>query len=258
MSYLNTYQRSPATFAPDAHLTTPPETYDYNFVFPVKLLSSDRVELRPFVPSVHAQLLYDGIAKYPEVTRWLPMQDGSFSDVLALAETMRRNPATLMHAIYTDAPGPDTPKTDPKDYVFAGVMSCINASYDDMTAEPGYIIILPPFQRTHVLTHAAGTLMHRILDPESLGGLGLRRCQWYTTTLNEASQRASLRLGYTYEGTQRAAKVLPLGKEGIRPGRKGDYKQEHMTRDTWGASIIWEEWEEKVRDHVDALMARRR
>lgn len=71
-------------------------------------------------------------------------------------------------------------------------------------------------QRTHVLTHAAGTLMHRILDPESLGGLGLRRCQWYTTTLNEASQRASLRLGYTYEGTQRAAKVLPLGKEGIR------------------------------------------
>jgi hypothetical protein len=51
MSYLNTYQRSPATFAPDAHLTTPPETYDYNFVFPVKLLSSDRVELRPFVVS---------------------------------------------------------------------------------------------------------------------------------------------------------------------------------------------------------------
>jgi hypothetical protein len=51
-----------------------------------------------------------------------------------------------MHAVYTDAPGADTPKTDPKDYVFAGVMSCINASYDDMTAEPGYIIILPPFQ----------------------------------------------------------------------------------------------------------------
>jgi hypothetical protein len=58
--------------------------------------------------------------------------------------------------------------------------------------------------------------MHRILDPESLGGLGLRRCQWYTTTLNEASQKASLRLGYTYEGTQRAARVLPLGKEGVR------------------------------------------
>jgi hypothetical protein len=51
-----------------------------------------------------------------------------------------------MHAVYTDTPGADTPKTDPKDYVFAGVMSCINASFDDMTAEPGYIIILPPFQ----------------------------------------------------------------------------------------------------------------
>jgi hypothetical protein len=46
--------------------------------------------------------------------------------------------------------------------------------------------------------------------------------------------------------------------DALSAGRKGDYKQEHMTRDTWGASIIWEEWEEKVRDHVDALMARRR
>jgi hypothetical protein len=45
MSYLNTYQRTPAGFAPDVQLTTPPESYDYNFVFPAKLLSSDRVEL---------------------------------------------------------------------------------------------------------------------------------------------------------------------------------------------------------------------
>jgi hypothetical protein len=49
MSYLNTYQRTPAGFAPDVQLTTPPESYDYNFVFPAKLLSSDRVELWPFV-----------------------------------------------------------------------------------------------------------------------------------------------------------------------------------------------------------------
>jgi hypothetical protein len=110
-----------------------------------------------------------------------------------------------------------------------------------MTAEPGCIIILPPFQvsaqggwpsavdldarltpfpshsqRTHVLTHAAGTLMHRILDSPALGGLGLRRCQWFTTTLNNPSKNAALRLGFDFEGTIRAHRVLPPSKEVVR------------------------------------------
>lgn len=29
-----------------------------------------------------------------------------------------------------------------------------------------------------------------------------------------------------------------------------------MTRDSWNSSVIWQEWEESVRDHVDKLMAR--
>jgi RimJ/RimL family protein N-acetyltransferase len=58
--------------------------------------------------------------------------------------------------------------------------------------------------------------MHRILDLPSQGGLGLRRCQWHTTTLNEPSQKAALRLGFKYEGTIRAQKVLAPGKIGAR------------------------------------------
>ena len=30
-----------------------------------------------------------------------------------------------------------------------------------------------------------------------------------------------------------------------------------MARDTWCASVIWEEWQAGVRDNVDKLMARR-
>ena len=71
-------------------------------------------------------------------------------------------------------------------------------------------------QRTHVLTHAAGLVMRRILDMPEQGGLGLRRCQWKTTSLNLPSQNAAKRLGYTPEGVLRAAQVLDLGKEGIR------------------------------------------
>lgn len=65
-------------------------------------------------------------------------------------------------------------------------------------------------------THCSGLIMHRILDHPSQGGLGLRRCQWLTTTLNSASQAASKRMGFTFEGVLRCMKVLPPGKEGIR------------------------------------------
>lgn len=66
-----------------------------------------------------------------------------------------------------------------------------------------------------MLSRAAGLVMHRILDPASAGGLGLRRCQWTTTVLNQASQNAALRLGYKHEGVIRAQKILAPGKEGI-------------------------------------------
>ena len=58
--------------------------------------------------------------------------------------------------------------------------------------------------------------MHRILDTPEQGGLGLRRCQWKTNSLNIPSQNAATRLGYTPEGVTRAALVLDPGKEGIR------------------------------------------
>jgi RimJ/RimL family protein N-acetyltransferase len=73
-------------------------------------------------------------------------------------------------------------------------------------------------QRTHVLTHAAGLFLHRFFDLPAQGGLGLRRVQWITTTLNQASQNAAKRLGFKEEGIVRAAKVLPVGKKGVRGG----------------------------------------
>ena len=71
-------------------------------------------------------------------------------------------------------------------------------------------------QRRHVLTHAAGLCMHRILDLPERGGLGLRRCQWHTSVLNEASKGAALRLGYRHEGITRAQRVLHPSKIGVR------------------------------------------
>lgn len=49
ISYKNTYKPSPSALAQDIHLHTPPEEYDFNYVGEIKVLRSDRVELRPYV-----------------------------------------------------------------------------------------------------------------------------------------------------------------------------------------------------------------
>ncbi|ORX37319.1 acyl-CoA N-acyltransferase [Kockovaella imperatae] len=251
--YLNQY--TPPQAPREVYGDTPLEDYDQNFVFPPKVLRSDRVELRPFVPSLHAQALAEGVSANPEVMEWLPYRCETLDDARLFIESMfRSQPSALYHAIYSAPPGVDpTPPVD--EWKIAGFLGIINASAKDATAEPGFIIIFPKYQRTHVLTHAAGLAMHRILDPESEGGLGLRRCQWYTTVLNLKSQAAALRLGYKHEGIIRAQRVLLEGWQGSRPGRPPHEK--NQARDSWLASVIWEEWEGGVREHIDKLMARR-
>lgn len=113
--------------------------------------------------------------------------------------------------------------------------------------------------------------MHRILDDKDQGGLGLRRCQWYTNSQHVKSQAAAQRLGFKHEGTLRAHRVLLPNKQGGRrksvserddacantsAGRKGE-REECPSRDTWVASVYWEEWENGVREHIDTLMARK-
>lgn len=56
--------------------------------------------------------------------------------------------------------------------------------------------------------------MHRILDSESEGGLGLRRCQWFANSLNEPSKNAGKRMGFKEDGVLRNHRVLGEGKIG--------------------------------------------
>lgn len=50
--------------------------------------------------------------------------------------------------------------------------------------------------------------------------------------------------------TVRQVRVLMIA------GRKGD-REDHPSRDTWVASVYWEEWENGVKEHIDKLIARR-
>lgn len=51
MTFVNKYTAAGGARLPNVHLDTPQDDYDFNFVFPVDVLRSDRIELRPFVVS---------------------------------------------------------------------------------------------------------------------------------------------------------------------------------------------------------------
>jgi hypothetical protein len=159
-AFVNNYKATQTTIPKGIHAATPIEEYDFNYCFEIKTLRSDRVELRPFLPSIHAQPLWEALQRNPDLTQWWGSKPWTcFDDVLEWAETIARLPSvsptgedrltkqgSLFYAVYTDKPGSDTPKTDPKDYAFAGVMGQISSSVPHMTAEPGYIMIDKPFQ----------------------------------------------------------------------------------------------------------------
>lgn len=61
MPFLNKYAAPSGSLPKDIHLHTPLEEYDFNYVFPVETLRSDRVELRPYTvrPTPHPSFYPD-------------------------------------------------------------------------------------------------------------------------------------------------------------------------------------------------------
>ena len=86
--------------------------------------------------------------------------------------------------------------------------------------EFGHIWFAPAMQRTRAATEAMLLLLRLAADD-----LGYRRLTWKCDSLNAPSRRAAERLGFTYEGTLRAVKV-------VRARR----------RDTAYYSILADEW----------------
>jgi RimJ/RimL family protein N-acetyltransferase len=81
-----------------------------------------------------------------------------------------------------------------------GTIAYCNSSQALSTVEVGFIIILPPYQRTHVSSHAIGLMMKYALDMPKDGGLGVRRVQWQAHGNNAPSIKAGKRMGFKLEG----------------------------------------------------------
>lgn len=249
-----------------------------NFCFPIKELSSSKVKLTPFdvsnpqpptsnstsnnqiQPVKHATPYFTGSIGHPSLYQYMSI--GPFTteaDFITrfLAGKVNQTDSMACFAII-DKTKPASPE-DPSGQL-AGMVSYMSASAVHLSAEVGYIIILPPFQRTHVTTHAVGLLLQYALDSPEQGGLGLRRMQWLADPPNTASLTAAKRMGFQEEGILRWNRVVDdadargkvhNGRDGPRYGKKED-----RGRDTVYLSICWDDWEEGGREKVESLMTR--
>lgn len=190
--------------------------------------------------------------EHPELFQYVLFPDISTDEEFlekVYKEHIATAPGECLYAIidktYTPEDQGENQEQDPSAN-YAGTIALSNTNTDNASTEIG-IVIFPSFQRTHVASNAIGLLLCYILDPPSLGGLGLRRVEWKCHTANEASKRVALRMGFTLEGVLRWDRAfhgpfgVPVDALEKRNGTTGEARGRH----TAVYSIVWDEWEEK-------------
>ncbi|KAK0457503.1 uncharacterized protein EV420DRAFT_1548633 [Desarmillaria tabescens] len=206
-----------------------------NFCFPLPpVLENERVKLVRSQISVHPKL-HVYAASPVSFYDFLPI--GPFTNEQELITSfwekrIKNGAGETAFAVY------DKSKSE---HAYAGIITYINSSAEDLVTEIGFVMILPAFQRTHVTSNAVGILMNYALNLPSVG--------------------AAKRMGFQMEGVMKWASVWPeakiRGSGGVRV-RKEDPRGEEFAygRNVAVLSVCWDDWEAEVKAKVNAEMVR--
>ena len=232
------------------------EPYDLNSSIPVTpLLETERVQLVPFIPAIHAEIFYGAFAKdATTISKYLPGSWSNITESLHFVEAfIRRDPTRTLFAII-DKTKPSTDVRVPVGRI-AGIIGWLYGSMRNRSLEIGPVIVLPEFQRTFVSANAIGLLLRYVLDVPASGGLGFRRVAWSAHPHNEASIAAAQKMGFVKEGVLRYWVDLPPGREAyaveLEGGREGGNDGDIVL-----LSLCWDTWVSGARDVVVERMAR--
>ncbi|KAJ5518603.1 Acyl-CoA N-acyltransferase [Penicillium expansum] len=218
------------------------------FPFHVGEASNERIKLIPFNPEQHCETFFRLSSPYPELYKHLPiLSPDSAAELKSLFYNTPTNhilsfsnPESFAFAIIdkTRPPSLEDPEGE-----LAGTVSFIRTSPTNLCTEIGFIVILPPYQRTHVATNTVGLALQLAFESTENGGLGLRR-----------------RMGFEKVGIipwhMRFIKGKINGKIGhgreLPPGSDPD----DLWRDTLSLTLGWDRWENAAREMAAKAMER--
>jgi RimJ/RimL family protein N-acetyltransferase len=151
-------------------------------------LEGSHVRLEPLSPATHGAELYR-LSHPPEATAdlWDYLPYGPYpdqADFTSYLEGCAASEDPLFFALRNLSSGRAE-----------GVASFLNIVPKNASIEIGHIWLAPCLQQTRAGTEALYLMMRH-----SFNDLGYRRLEWKCNAMNEASRRAALRLGFTYEG----------------------------------------------------------
>ena len=150
-----------------------------------------RVE--PLDPATHAAALYAANMLDATHRNWVYLPYGPFTTLEEYTKWLEAVAATsdpMFHAI-----------VDLATNEAVGVASYLRIDPAAGSIEVGHIHFSPKLQRTVAATEAMYLMMKRAFE------LGYRRYEWKCNSLNQASRAAAQRLGFSYEGIFRQARV---------------------------------------------------
>ncbi|KAI0635940.1 acyl-CoA N-acyltransferase [Trametes polyzona] len=258
MAYVNNFQPSAPPTIPPSELYGP-DPYDINFAYPLHedKLQNARTKLVPFVPSVHGEAYWAQAGSDLANFRYYPFVFSTLAEFLAwLERDVRRDPHNALFAVI-DKTRPDAARPDAGGS-FAGVVGMYHTSPGNLSTETAYVLVFPAFRGTHIAKDMIGLLLRYQLDLPSASppGIGFRRVTWCAHPQNAPSIRLAEKMGFKREGLLNWLWVLPeILTEMGRPGRIGDAHSGKAGRDSVILSLCWDDWENGVREKIEAILA---
>lgn len=161
-----------------------------------RLLFGRWVTVEPLAVARHSFDLWQSFADSdPQGRLWTYMAYGPF----------------VSYQVFRDWLAERQASSDPRSYAIvpratgkaSGMAALMRMTPAHGTIEIGNIWLAPRLQKTREATEAIFVLMRHAFDE-----LGYRRVEWKCDALNEASRRAALRLGFSFEGVFRQHMIV--------------------------------------------------
>jgi RimJ/RimL family protein N-acetyltransferase len=178
-------------------------------------LRGQYVTVEPLNLAAHGNALWEGISGPANDELWRYLPDGPYTaqaDFERDLEVKTTSKDPLFHAIVDHVSGQAV-----------GRASFMRIEPRHRCLEVGSILYSPALQRTRGATEAMYLMARHVFET-----LGYRRYEWKCNALNEASRRAALRLGFSFEGIFRQHMIV-----------KG------QNRDTAWFSMLDHEWPQR-------------